>query len=87
MYFFAEKLICFKTYNVTMLLYREVMSSPTVTLREVPSVRSVCMALSDPDNCHSGYPVTDEDGKFRGFILRSQLLVLLRHKVRFLWKK
>ena len=72
-----------QTGSMTSLcLCSKVMSSPTVTLREIPSVRSVCQALSDPGNCHSGYPVTDEHGKFRGLILRSQLLVLLRHKVR-----
>uniref|UniRef100_H2Z226 Chloride channel protein n=1 Tax=Ciona savignyi TaxID=51511 RepID=H2Z226_CIOSA len=59
---------------------REVMGSPVVTLRTVPLVSDICSVLSDPRNCHSGYPVTDTDGKFRGLILRTQLLILLKHK-------
>ncbi|XP_076822841.1 H(+)/Cl(-) exchange transporter 7-like isoform X2 [Clavelina lepadiformis] len=60
---------------------REVMGTPAVTVREVCLVKDICRVLSDPHNCHSGYPVTNEEGKFRGFILRSQLLILLKHKV------
>ncbi|XP_078488881.1 H(+)/Cl(-) exchange transporter 7-like isoform X2 [Ciona intestinalis] len=59
---------------------REVMGTPVVTLRTVPLVSDICSVLSDPRNCHSGYPISDSEGKFRGVILRTQLLILLKHK-------
>jgi chloride channel 7 len=60
---------------------REVMNTSVVCMQQDMSVDHICKVLSDPSNNHSGYPVIDKSGKFRGLILRSQLLILLKHKV------
>ncbi|KAK3854913.1 hypothetical protein Pcinc_038650, partial [Petrolisthes cinctipes] len=69
----------------------EVMNRPVVTLRSVEKVSRVVSLLQS--HTHNGFPVVDsipEDGQasyfksfgtLRGLILRSQLTVLLKHKV------
>lgn len=58
----------------------DVMRSPAITLNMMCKVRDVIYNLTEPSRNHGGYPVKDTRGKFRGTILRSQLLVLLRNK-------
>lgn len=69
----------------------EVMNRPVVTLRSVERVRRIVAILKKYP--HNGFPVVDElpsgaderffktFGRLRGLILRSQLTVLLKHKV------
>ncbi|XP_067934452.1 H(+)/Cl(-) exchange transporter 7-like isoform X2 [Watersipora subatra] len=73
------------TYDVPA---RRVMSHPVVTLLEVEKVEKIQQVLSKYP--HDGFPIVDnyipdlDDsptfGRFRGMILRSQLLVLLKSK-------
>jgi chloride channel 7 len=65
----------------------EVMSCPVVTLNCTESVGNVIDILSS--ETHNGFPVVDpptsmdrrNHGTFRGLILRSQLIVMLQHKL------
>ncbi|KAJ8363929.1 hypothetical protein SKAU_G00127600 [Synaphobranchus kaupii] len=60
---------------------REVMSSPVTSFNRVETVGTVVDVLSNTSTNHNGFPVVDEPGKICGLILRSQLIVLLKHKV------
>lgn len=67
----------------------EVMNKPVVTLRTTETVNQILHVLNT--TTHNGFPVVDNDwshmssvrtyGRFRGLILRSQLLVMLQAKI------
>ncbi|KAJ0000796.1 hypothetical protein NQD34_005816 [Periophthalmus magnuspinnatus] len=69
------------------LTAREVMSSPVTCLNRIEKVGTIVDTLSNTSTNHNGFPVVvesagnDEPGKLCGLILRSQLIVLLKHKV------
>ncbi|XP_046893292.1 H(+)/Cl(-) exchange transporter 7 [Hypomesus transpacificus] len=69
------------------LTAREVMSSPVTYFNKIEKVGTIVDVLSNTSNNHNGFPVvvrlaaSDESGKICGLILRSQLIVLLKHKV------
>lgn len=69
------------------LTAREVMSSPVTCLNRIEKVGTIVDVLSNTSTNHNGFPVVvqvsgdDEPGKLCGLILRSQLIVLLKHKV------
>uniref|UniRef100_A0A672S631 H(+)/Cl(-) exchange transporter 7-like n=1 Tax=Sinocyclocheilus grahami TaxID=75366 RepID=A0A672S631_SINGR len=69
------------------LTAREVMSSPVTCFNRVEKVGRIVDVLSNTSTNHNGFPVVahttenDEPGKICGLILRSQLIVLLKHKV------
>ncbi|NXC44288.1 CLCN7 protein, partial [Penelope pileata] len=69
------------------LTAREVMSTPVICLQRIERVGFVVDILSDTSSNHNGFPVVDKSsnttqmGRLRGLILRSQLIVLLKHKV------
>ncbi|XP_061455498.1 H(+)/Cl(-) exchange transporter 7-like isoform X2 [Rhineura floridana] len=66
---------------------REVMSTPVTCLRRIEKVGTIVDTLSDASSNHNGFPVVESiPGNYqmaglRGLILRSQLIVLLKHKV------
>ncbi|NXP37868.1 CLCN7 protein, partial [Leiothrix lutea] len=66
---------------------REVMSTPVTCLRRIERVGTVVDILSDTSSNHNGFPVVESNpdttqvAGLRGLILRSQLIVLLKHKV------
>ncbi|KAG1675714.1 H(+)/Cl(-) exchange transporter 7 [Nymphon striatum] len=66
----------------------EVMSHPVTTLKTVETVGNIVHILKT--ETHNAFPIVETDpqnedtrsfGRFRGLILRSQLVVLLKHKV------
>uniref|UniRef100_A0A8C0YEI2 Chloride channel protein n=1 Tax=Cyprinus carpio carpio TaxID=630221 RepID=A0A8C0YEI2_CYPCA len=61
------------------LTAREVMSSPVTCFNRVERVGRIVDVLSNTSTNHNGFPVVP--GKICGLILRSQLIVLLKHKV------
>ncbi|XP_005294471.4 H(+)/Cl(-) exchange transporter 7 [Chrysemys picta bellii] len=69
------------------LTAREVMSAPVTCLRRIEKVGTVVDILSDTSSNHNGFPVVESSpdptqvAGLRGLILRSQLIVLLKHKV------
>ncbi|XP_062263707.1 H(+)/Cl(-) exchange transporter 7 isoform X2 [Platichthys flesus] len=69
------------------LTAREVMSAPVTCLNRIEKVGTIVDTLSNTSTNHNGFPVvvqvsgTDEPAKLCGLILRSQLIVLLKHKV------
>ncbi|KAM9746623.1 H(+)/Cl(-) exchange transporter 7 isoform 1-T1 [Menidia menidia] len=69
------------------LTAREVMSSPVTCLNRIEKVGTIVDTLSNTSTNHNGFPVVvrvsdnDEPAKLCGLILRSQLIVLLKHKV------
>uniref|UniRef100_A0A3B3TGN3 Chloride channel protein n=1 Tax=Paramormyrops kingsleyae TaxID=1676925 RepID=A0A3B3TGN3_9TELE len=69
------------------LTAREVMSSPVTCFNLVEKVGTIVDVLSNTSTNHNGFPVVSrlsdgcEPGKICGLILRSQLIVLLKHKV------
>uniref|UniRef100_A0A3Q2NWB7 Chloride channel protein n=1 Tax=Fundulus heteroclitus TaxID=8078 RepID=A0A3Q2NWB7_FUNHE len=69
------------------LTAREVMSSPVTCLNRIEKVGTIVDILSNTSTNHNGFPVVaqvsadDEPAKLCGLILRSQLIVLLKHKV------
>ncbi|XP_057717380.1 H(+)/Cl(-) exchange transporter 7 [Corythoichthys intestinalis] len=70
------------------LTAREVMSSPVTCLNKVEKVGTIVDILSSTSTNHNGFPVVvvqgdsgEEPAKLCGLILRSQLIVLLKHKV------
>ncbi|XP_067089543.1 H(+)/Cl(-) exchange transporter 7 isoform X2 [Osmerus mordax] len=69
------------------LTAREVMSSPVTYFNKIEKVGTIVDVLSNTSTNHNGFPVvvrlaaSDESGKICGLILRSQLIVLLKHKV------
>uniref|UniRef100_A0A8C6TS09 Chloride channel protein n=1 Tax=Neogobius melanostomus TaxID=47308 RepID=A0A8C6TS09_9GOBI len=68
------------------LTAREVMSSPVTCLSRIEKVGTIVDTLSNTSTNHNGFPVVmqvggnDEPAKLCGLILRSQLIVLLKHK-------
>mmetsp|Transcript_6745 Transcript_6745/g.10224 ORF Transcript_6745/g.10224 Transcript_6745/m.10224 type:complete len:269 (-) Transcript_6745:36-842(-) len=58
------------------LTAEQVMKSSVVQFREVERVGLIYDILAE--TTHNGFPVVNEDGKFVGFILRSQLITILR---------
>ncbi|XP_033944771.2 H(+)/Cl(-) exchange transporter 7 isoform X1 [Pseudochaenichthys georgianus] len=69
------------------LTAREVMSAPVTCLNRIEKVGTIVDILSNTSTNHNGFPVvmqgadSDEPSKLCGLILRSQLIVLLKHKV------
>ncbi|XP_075755262.1 H(+)/Cl(-) exchange transporter 7 [Pelodiscus sinensis] len=69
------------------LTAREVMSTPVTCLRRLEKVGTIVDVLSDTSSNHNGFPVVESSpdatqvAGLRGLILRSQLIVLLKHKV------
>ncbi|XP_066499009.1 H(+)/Cl(-) exchange transporter 7 [Hoplias malabaricus] len=69
------------------LTAREVMSSPVTCFNQVEKVGVIVDVLSNTSTNHNGFPViiqsadSEEPGKLCGLVLRSQLIVLLKHKV------
>ncbi|XP_054991408.1 H(+)/Cl(-) exchange transporter 7 [Sorex araneus] len=68
------------------LTAREVMSTPVTCLRRTEKVGVIVDVLSDTTSNHNGFPVVAPAGdaqpaRLQGLILRSQLIVLLKHKV------
>uniref|UniRef100_A0A670Z4E1 Chloride channel protein n=1 Tax=Pseudonaja textilis TaxID=8673 RepID=A0A670Z4E1_PSETE len=69
----------------------QVMSTPVTCLRQSEKVGTVVDILSDTASNHNGFPVVESSHGshqamgLRGLILRSQLIVLLKHKVRGRW--
>uniref|UniRef100_UPI0037E76FC6 H(+)/Cl(-) exchange transporter 7 isoform X1 n=1 Tax=Semicossyphus pulcher TaxID=241346 RepID=UPI0037E76FC6 len=69
------------------LMAREVMSSPVTCLNRIEKVGTIVDILSNTSTNHNGFPVvvqdtaSEEPPKLCGLILRSQLIVLLKHKV------
>ncbi|KAM8951214.1 H(+)/Cl(-) exchange transporter 7 isoform 2-T2 [Lycaon pictus] len=68
------------------LTAREVMSTPVTCLRRREKVGVIVDILSDTTSNHNGFPVVELAGdtqpaRLQGLILRSQLIVLLKHKV------
>uniref|UniRef100_A0A672TPR6 Chloride channel protein n=1 Tax=Strigops habroptila TaxID=2489341 RepID=A0A672TPR6_STRHB len=69
------------------LTAREVMSAPVTCLRRIERVGTVVDILSNTSSNHNGFPVVESNpgttqvAGLRGLILRSQLIVLLKHKV------
>ncbi|XP_078096540.1 H(+)/Cl(-) exchange transporter 7 [Mustelus asterias] len=71
------------------LTAREVMSYPVTCFKQLEKVGRIVDILSDTSANHNGFPVVDENhepdgdnvGRLCGLILRSQLIVLLKHKV------
>ncbi|KAM6423776.1 H(+)/Cl(-) exchange transporter 7 isoform 2-T2 [Liasis olivaceus] len=65
----------------------QVMSTPVTCLRQSEKVGTIVDILSDAASNHNGFPVVesvpgnDQMMGLRGLILRSQLIVLLKHKV------
>uniref|UniRef100_A0A8D0B4Y4 Chloride channel protein n=1 Tax=Salvator merianae TaxID=96440 RepID=A0A8D0B4Y4_SALMN len=65
----------------------EVMSTPVTCLQRIEKVGTVVDVLSDRSSNHNGFPVVEsvsgnnQKSGLRGLILRSQLIVLLKHKV------
>uniref|UniRef100_A0A3B3CQJ2 Chloride channel protein n=1 Tax=Oryzias melastigma TaxID=30732 RepID=A0A3B3CQJ2_ORYME len=63
------------------LTAREVMSSPVTCLNRIEKVGTIVDVLSNTSTNHNGFPVVMQPAKLCGLILRSQLIVLLKHKV------
>ncbi|XP_040315408.1 H(+)/Cl(-) exchange transporter 7 isoform X2 [Herpailurus yagouaroundi] len=68
------------------LTAREVMSTPVVCLRRREKVGVIVDILSNTASNHNGFPVVEladdsQPARLQGLILRSQLIVLLKHKV------
>uniref|UniRef100_A0A3Q2XN72 Chloride channel protein n=1 Tax=Hippocampus comes TaxID=109280 RepID=A0A3Q2XN72_HIPCM len=66
------------------LTAREVMSSSVTCLNKVEKVGTIVDILSNTSTNHNGFPVVvsqSDSAKLCGLILRSQLIVLLKHKV------
>ncbi|XP_071067558.1 H(+)/Cl(-) exchange transporter 7 isoform X2 [Dasypus novemcinctus] len=68
------------------LTAREVMSTPVTCLRRREKVGVIVDVLSDTASNHNGFPVVEasddaQPPQLQGLILRSQLIVLLKHKV------
>uniref|UniRef100_A0A8C4DIY4 Chloride channel protein n=1 Tax=Dicentrarchus labrax TaxID=13489 RepID=A0A8C4DIY4_DICLA len=63
------------------LTAREVMSSPVTCLNRIEKVGTIVDVLSNTSTNHNGFPVVVQPAKLCGLILRSQLIVLLKHKV------
>ncbi|KAJ8345071.1 hypothetical protein SKAU_G00292640 [Synaphobranchus kaupii] len=69
------------------LTAREVMSSPVTCFSRIEKVGTIVDILSNTSTNHNGFPVVprvsddNEPGRICGLILRSQLIVLLKHKV------
>ncbi|XP_053550619.1 H(+)/Cl(-) exchange transporter 7 [Bombina bombina] len=69
------------------LIAREVMSTPVTCLRRREKVGIVVDILSDTSSNHNGFPIVENNDEINqparlcGLILRSQLIVLLKHKV------
>uniref|UniRef100_A0A7N6BJM4 Chloride channel protein n=1 Tax=Anabas testudineus TaxID=64144 RepID=A0A7N6BJM4_ANATE len=63
------------------LTAREVMSSPVTCLNRIEKVGTIVDILSNTSTSHNGFPVVVQPAKLCGLILRSQLIVLLKHKV------
>uniref|UniRef100_A0A3Q3KAQ1 Chloride channel protein n=1 Tax=Monopterus albus TaxID=43700 RepID=A0A3Q3KAQ1_MONAL len=69
-------------------LTAEVMSSPVICLNRIEKVGTIVDILSSISTNHNGFPVVvqvtsndEQPAKLCGLILRSQLIVLLKHKV------
>ncbi|XP_070269422.1 H(+)/Cl(-) exchange transporter 7 [Myotis yumanensis] len=68
------------------LTAREVMSTPVTCLRRREKVGVIVDVLSNTASNHNGFPVVEstddsQSARLQGLILRSQLIVLLKHKV------
>uniref|UniRef100_A0A669C4F6 Chloride channel protein n=1 Tax=Oreochromis niloticus TaxID=8128 RepID=A0A669C4F6_ORENI len=63
------------------LTAREVMSSPVTCFNRIEKVGTIVDVLSNTSTNHNGFPVVVQPAKLCGLILRSQLIVLLKHKV------
>jgi len=60
---------------------KSVMSSPVITFPSIATITQLHTVLSSDDHQHNGFPVIDpQDGKYLGMILRSHILLLLKHK-------
>ncbi|XP_014395472.1 PREDICTED: H(+)/Cl(-) exchange transporter 7 [Myotis brandtii] len=74
------------TVDECVLFHREVMSTPVTCLRRREKVGVIVDVLSNTASNHNGFPVVEstddsQSARLQGLILRSQLIVLLKHKV------
>ena len=57
---------------------KNIMSNPVVTLNQVAQVQDIVQVLED--TTHNGFPIRDEQNRFLGLILRTQLITLLQKR-------
>ena len=60
---------------------KEVMAAPVISFPSIAPVAELYTVLNSNKHQHNGFPVVDpQDGKYVGMILRSHILLLLKHR-------